>query len=75
MSMVLPPGGQKWKPFVEMLNGYAIRLFYATVSHIVYRLYLANMPVRVNIVRGESIRIRRAEARIERKTKDELFGI
>jgi hypothetical protein len=43
---------------VEKLNGYALRLVYATGSHIVYRLYQANMPACVNIVRGDSSRIR-----------------
>jgi hypothetical protein len=73
MSMVLPPGGWKWKPFAEKLNGDALCLVYATGSHIVYRFYQANMPARVNMVHGDSIRIWRAEARTERKIKDELF--
>jgi len=42
---------------VGKLNGHVIRLVYATGSHIVYRLYQANMPARVNMVRGDSSRI------------------
>jgi hypothetical protein len=53
------PGGPMWKPFVEKLNGCALRLVYATGSHIVCRLfYQVNMLARVNMVRGDSNRIR-----------------
>lgn len=51
------PGRPKWKPFAEKLNGYAISLIYATGSHIVHRLYRANMLAHVNMVRGDSSRI------------------
>jgi hypothetical protein len=44
---------------VEKLNGCALCLVYATGSHIVYRIfYQANMLARVNMVRGDSSRIR-----------------
>ena len=58
--MVLPAWrGPKWKPFEETLNGCAIRLVYATGSHIVYRIfYRANKLARVDMVRGDSSRIR-----------------
>jgi hypothetical protein len=46
-------------PFVAKLKGDALLLIYATGSHIVYRLfYQANMLAHVNMVRGDSSRIR-----------------
>lgn len=57
--MVLPAWrGPKRKPFEETLNGDALLLIYATGCHIVYRLYQANTLACVDMVRGDSSRIR-----------------